>query len=174
MPLFKSFSAMVVFIAAVGGSVLAHAHEHQLGDLTIVHPWSRATAPSQKAGGVFLKIINSSNQPDRLIAIESEMADVASLHAMIRDGDILKMRPVEGGIEVPANGEAILAPGGRHVMLIGLHERLVKETTFPLTLIFERAGRLEIVAVVESAGARRPAEADAGHHQHGTTVRTAK
>lgn len=172
MPLLKRLAAMAIFTVALSGAVEVHAHEHQLGDLTIVHAWSRATAPSQKAGGVFLKIINSGDQPDRLIAIESEMADVGSLHATISEGDILKMRPVEGGIEVPANGEAVLAPGGQHVMLIGLRKQLVEETTIPLTLIFERAGRFEIMAVVESAGARGPAGAD--HGQHGTAAGTAK
>ncbi len=169
---------MVILTVAVSGSVLAQAHEHKQGPLTVVHPWSRATAPSQKAGGVFLRIRNDSNQPDRLIGVESDMADAASLHTLIRDGDVMRMRPVQGGIEVPANGEVVLAPGGNHVMLIGLREQLIKESRIPLTLIFERAGRVEIVAVVEAAGSRGPSGAGAqpaattGHGQHGTPART--
>jgi copper(I)-binding protein len=172
MTLFRKFSA-IVFAAILAGSA-AQADDYVQGELTIVHPWSRATAPSQKAGGVFLKIQNAGDQPDRLIGIESEMADVASLHTMIRDGDVMKMRPVKDGILVPAKGEVELAPGGQHVMLIGLHERLVKETSFPLTLIFERAGRVEIVAFVEAAGARAPSKAAADHDQHGTAAGPAK
>lgn len=137
------------------GAVLAQ--EHQQGSLTVVHAWSRATAPSQKTGGVFLRIENAGGEPDRLIGVETEIADTASLHAMIRDGDVMKMRPLENGVEVPANGHVVLAPGGRHVMLIGLREQLIKASTVPLTLIFERAGRLEIEAVVEAAGSRGPA-----------------
>lgn len=137
------------------GAVLAQ--EHQQGSLTVVHAWSRATAPSQKTGGVFLRIENAGGEPDRLIGVETEIADTASLHAMIRDGDVMKMRPLESGVEVPANGHVVLAPGGRHVMLIGLREQLIKASTVPLTLIFERAGRLEIEAVVEAAGSRGPA-----------------
>ena len=83
---------MVILTVAASGSVLAQAHEHKQGPLTVVHPWSRATAPSQKAGGVFLRIRNDSNQPDRLIGVESDRADVASLHALIRDGDVMRMR----------------------------------------------------------------------------------
>ncbi len=171
---------MVILTVAASGSVLAQAHEHKQGPLTVVHPWSRATAPSQKAGGVFLRIRNDSNQPDRLIGVESDMADVASLHTLIRDGDVMRMRPVQGGIEVPANGEVVLAPGGKHVMLIGLRAQLIKESGIPLTLIFERAGRVEIVAVVEAAGSRGPSGAGAqpaattGHGQHGTPARTSK
>lgn len=172
MPLLKGLAAIGLAAMLAGGA--AQAHDHVQGELTIVHPWSRATAPSQKAGGVFLKIQNAGDQPDRLIAIETDRADVASLHVTIRDGDVLKMRPLKDGVEIPANGEVELAPGGQHVMLIGLRERLVKETTFPLTLIFERAGRFEVVAIVESAGARTPSEAVAGHDQHGVAVGPAK
>ncbi|MFT5181980.1 MAG: copper(I)-binding protein [Alphaproteobacteria bacterium] len=166
MPLMRGVAALVIFTMAAGTAIVAQAHDHSQGALTVVHPWSRATAPSQKAGGVFLKIINDGDQPDRLIGIESEMADQASLHAMIRDGDVMKMRPVEDGVEVPANGEVELAPGGKHVMLFGLREQLIKESTIPLTLIFERAGRFEIVAVVEAAGSRGPSVAGAKHGEH--------
>jgi copper(I)-binding protein len=149
---------MALLAVAASGTVLAQTPKHTQGALTVVQPWSRATAPSQKAGGVFLRIENAGDRPDRLIGVETEMADEASLHAMIRDGDVMKMRPAAGGIEVPANGHAVLAPGGRHVMLIGLREQLVKGVTIPLTLIFERAGRLEIEAAVEGAGSRGPAQ----------------
>lgn len=160
---------MAICAVAAGGAALAQTQ----GPLTVVQPWSRATAPSQKAGGVFLRIENASGQPDRLIGVESKVADTASLHAMTRDGDVMKMRPVEGGVAVPANGHVVLAPGGRHIMLIGLHNRLAKGSAFPLTLIFERAGRVEIEAVIEAAGSRGPAGAAAGaggqdHGQHGT------
>ena len=179
MPLLKIFAALAIIIVAVAGSIVAQAHKQILGDLTVVHSWSRATAPAQKAGGVFLQIQNAGSQPDRLIAIESDRADVASLHATIRDGDVVKMRPIEGGIEVPAHGVAVLAPGGKHVMLIGLREQLVEDTTFPLTLIFERAGRFEIIAIVESAGARGPTgaptpAADTDHNHHDMKEQPAK
>jgi len=174
MSFIRSLAVVAVLAVTTSGSVLAQAHEHKKGPLTVVHPWSRATAPSQKAGGVFLRIKNASDLPDRLIGVESNLSEVASLHVMIRDGDVMKMRPVEGGVDVPANGEVVLAPGGIHVMLIGLREQLIKETTISLTLIFERAGRLEIDAVVEAAGARGPAGTSAagegGHSQHGAAA----
>lgn len=170
----KGFAVIAIIVVAAGAAVGAQAHEHVQGSLTIVHPWSRATAPSQKAGGVYLKIQNAGGQPDRLIGIETDMADAASLHATTRDGDIVIMRPVEGGVEVPANGEVELAPGGQHVMLFGLHQQLIKEATIALTLIFERAGRFEIVAVVEAAGSRGGSGASAAHDQHGAAARSGK
>ncbi len=167
MSLVKSLAVAAIVVMAASGSVLAQAHEHKKGPLTVVEPWSRATAPSQKAGGVFLRIVNASDQPDRLVGVESGLSEISSLHTMIRDGDVMKMRPVEGGIEVPANGHVDLAPGGVHIMLIGLHERLIKDSTIALTLVFKRAGRIEIDAIVGAAGARGPTGGSA-HGQHGT------
>jgi copper(I)-binding protein len=173
MSLIRSLAVLAILAVTASAAVLAQAHEHKQGPLTVVHPWSRATAPSQKAGGVFLRIENASHLADRLIGVETEMADTASLHATIRDGDVMKMRPVSGGVDVPANGHVVLAPGGRHIMLIGLREQLVKDSTIPLTLIFERLGRFEIHAVVEAAGSRGPAGAGGqpaagagGHGEH--------
>lgn len=161
--------AIAAFILAMASAAaVSQTAEYTLESLSVLQPWTRATAPSQKAGGVFLRIDNSGDQPDRLIAVESDMADVTSLHATIRDGDVMKMRAVEGGVEVPANGHVDLMPGGTHVMLIGLRERLVKDTTIPLTLVFERAGRLQINAVVEAAGSRGPAGAASSGASHGT------
>ncbi len=167
MLLFRYLAVLAIIFVSAGDAALAQTSDRSIGPLTVVQPWSRATAPSQKAGGVFLRIENAGDQPDRLIAAESGLADVTSLHTMIREGDVMKMRPIEGGIEVPANGHAELAPGGKHVMLIGLRQQLVKDTTIPLTLIFERAGRLQIEAVVEAAGSRGPAPTPAGGADHG-------
>ena len=166
----KTLALMAILAGTASDVAWAQGH----GPLTVVQPWSRATAPSQKTGGVFLRIENTSDHPDLLIGVESEMADAASLHAMIRDGDVMKMRPVEGGIEVPANGHVVLAPGGRHVMLIGLHNHLSKGATVPLTLIFERAGKVEIEAVIESAGSRGPAGVRATGGAHGSHGMPAK
>jgi len=106
---------------------------------------------------VFLRIDNAGSEPDRLIGVETDRAEAAALHAMVRDGDVMRMRPVEGGIEIPANGHVLLAPGGRHIMLVGLRQRLVEHSKIALTLIFERAGRRDVEAVVQAAGAREPA-----------------
>ncbi len=157
MALIRRLALMAIFAAAASGAVLAQVPEHKQGPLTIVQPWSRATAPTQKTGGVFLRIENTGSRPDRLIGVESEIADTASLHAMIRHGDVMRMRPVVGGIDVPANGHVVLAPGGKHVMLIGLRGQLIKASAVPLTLVFERGGRVQIEAIVEAAGSRGPA-----------------
>lgn len=168
MTLLRYLTVLAVFAIGSSGAALAQSHgDHMAKEaLTVAQPWSRATAPSQQAGGVFLKIENSSDKADRLIGVESNAADIVELHTMIQEGDVMKMRPIKGGIEVPAKGHAELAPGGNHVMLIGLHGALVKGAKVPLTLIFEHAGRVEVEANIEGAGSRGPAGAS-GHGAHG-------
>ncbi len=169
MRLIKSLAVLALIILAAGDTALAQSHSHGHGakSITVVKPWSRATAPSQKAGGVFLTIENKSDKADRLVSAESDMADVVSLHTTIKDGDVMKMRPVEGGIVIPANGSVELKPGGNHVMLIGLRGQLVKDSTIPLTLVFEHAGRVDVSAVIGAAGAHGAAAGHGGHGQHG-------
>ncbi len=143
-----------VFLALLFLSAPAWAHEEKSEHLTISHPWSRATAPSQKVGAVFMTIATNENKPDRLVGAESSDAETVQIHGHSMVDNVMRMRPVDG-VPIPATGEAVLEPGGFHVMLIGLKTPLFEETVIPLTLVFENAGRVEIEVVVEAAGARR-------------------
>ena len=162
-------------------STAASAHEEKSEHLTISHPWSRATAPSQKVGAVFMTIKTNGNTADRLIGAASPDAETVQIHNHSMVDGVMRMRPVDG-VAIPAKGEAVLAPGGFHIMLIGLKAPLFEETVIPLTLEFEKAGKVEIEAVIEAAGARQASDAakpmstgghGAGHGSehgaHGTT-----
>jgi copper(I)-binding protein len=148
----------------------ALAHEEKSEHLTISHPWTRATAPTQKTGVVYMEISANASKPDRLIGAFSPDAEITQIHGMQQDGDILRMRTVEA-VEIPAEGKAELKPGGTHIMLIGLKAPLFEETVIPLTLTFERAGKVEIEAVVEAPAARAassPGQEKSGMHSgHG-------
>jgi copper(I)-binding protein len=79
---------------------------------------------------------------------------------MTMDGDVMRMRQVSA-IEVNPGEPTVLRPGGLHIMLIGLKAPMREKERFPLTLTFEKAGKVEVQIAVESAGAR-----DAGHDDH--------
>ena len=135
---------------------LAQAHDAQLGDLSITQPWSRA-AGANGTGAGFLTIRNAGSQADRLVSASSPAARTVELHTHIRDGEVMRMRPVAGGIVVPAGQTVTLQPGGLHVMLIGLTEALRQGGEVPLTLRFEKAGEAQVMLHVLGAGARGPA-----------------
>jgi len=131
--------------------VAALAHEFKVGDLEIEHPWSRATGQSRPAV-VYLKIRNHGPTADRLLGATTRIADHVMLHQNVIENGVAKMMPVEG-IEIPPGGEMVLAPKGYHLMIMGLKQPLAEGDTFPVTLIFEHAGKVEVTFVTAAAGA---------------------
>lgn len=121
----------------------------QTATIEVQHAWARASAG--KSGAVYLTIRNTGPAEDRLLAAATPAAGKAQLHTETEENGVMKMRPVKS-ITVKANGETILKPGGMHVMLIGLTQPLVAGTSFPLTLTFEQAGKIDVTVVVEKAG----------------------
>jgi copper(I)-binding protein len=89
--------------------------------ITIGEPWARASIGDAGNTAAYMKLENGGDAPDRLLSAKSEVAERASLHESRAEGDVMKMGPVEGGIEVPAHGTAELKPLGLHVMLMGLN-----------------------------------------------------
>ncbi|NTU82630.1 MAG: copper chaperone PCu(A)C [Chloroflexales bacterium] len=150
-----------------------------LGALTINDPWVRPATPmarvatpmpeatpmagatEESMGGMdmgattntggYLTITNSGSEPDFLVSasVSPELVEAVELHTMIDEGGVMKMRPVEK-IEVPANGEAVLKPGGFHVMFIGVKKELKDGDVVKLSLTFEKAGTVEVDAVVRT------------------------
>jgi hypothetical protein len=97
----------------------------------------------------YMVIKNSGGVADRLIRAESDAAQAVELHiSEVVDG-VMKMHPVDG-IDVPANGQAVLEPGGLHIMLIGLKEDLAAGDTVTLTLVFEKTGEMTVTAEVRA------------------------
>lgn len=96
----------------------------------------------------YMVIRNTGSEPDKLIAASTDVAKTVELHTVIEEGGMMRMRQVEGGIDVPANGEVVLKPGGFHVMLIGLTRDLNAGDKVELTLTFEKAGQIPVTAEV--------------------------
>ena len=148
----KKFLAALLLIAL---SAPASAHQVKVGDLLIVHPWSRATPGQAPNGAVFMKIENRGQAEDKLLSASSHVAAMVGIHEHVMEGDVAKMRPVDS-IALPAQSTTELKPGGYHIMLMGLKEPLVEYGSFHLTLTFEKAGSIEVEVQVEEAGAAEP------------------
>lgn len=132
----------------------------QDGPIRVEQPWTRAAGQGAQGVG-YMTIRNAGAQPDRLLGAESPAAQRVELHTHIRDGEVMRMRPV-ADIPVPAGGAATLQPGGLHLMLMGLNRPLAVGESVPVTLRFERAGSVTVNLAVQAAGAR-----GAGGHGHG-------
>jgi periplasmic copper chaperone A len=144
----------------------AIAHEYKLGDLTIVHPFARATPAGAKVGGAYFTIENRGTAPERLVSVTSEASPVSELHEMAMANGVMTMRPRADGIAIPAGSKVELKPGGLHVMLIGLVTPLVKGEKVKARLVFEKAGPVDVVFNVEAIGAGSAGSHDSGAHAH--------
>ena len=114
--------------------------------------FARATPKGAKAGAVYMTISNHGTSADRLLAATTPVAGRAELHETITEGGVSKMRPVDG-IEVAPAGQAILKPGGLHLMLLDLQGPLKQGGSFPLTLVFAKAGSVTVTVTIEKQGA---------------------
>lgn len=130
--------------------------------LNVSSAWSRELPPTAPVGAVFMTIDNPSQHADRLISADSSIADVTELHAHIHEGDVMRMVKVDA-IDVPANGQLSLEPGGYHIMLIDLKKPLVAGQQLPLTLQFEHAGAMDVSVDIKTSDAGTSAEHN-GHN----------
>lgn len=151
-------SAFFTTVAALAFTAAAHAQ------VSVGEPWVRATVPAQQATGAFMRL--QSAQDTRLVAAQSPVAGVVEIHEMHMDGSVMKMRPVQGGIALPAGQAVELKPGGYHIMFMALKEQIKPDDTVPMTLVFEsqdgQRQSVEVQAPVRALG--KPA---AGHGHGG-------
>ena len=119
--------------------------------------WVRSAVQGQSGTGAFMKITSKTGA--RLVSVTTPVAGIAEIHEMKMDGDVMKMRELSGGLELPAGKTVELKPGGYHVMLMDLKAVLPKDSTVPMTLVFKDAkgvqSKLELkvpVALVPPGG----------------------
>jgi copper(I)-binding protein len=142
--------------------VAAHAYAQgaaSTAPVAVENAWARATATAAKTGAVYLTIVDH-GAPDRLIAAATPLAATAQIHQTTMQNNVMRMRPVDG-VDITAQGPVTFAPGGYHIMLLGLKHKLAKGQSFPLSLTFQHAGTIEVAVAVEAVGAGGPVQ-DAG------------
>lgn len=143
----------------------ASAHDYKLGDLKIDHPWSRATPGGAKVAGGYMKITNSGKESDRLIGGTLVSAGIVEIHEMAMEGNTMRMRALAQGLEIKPGQTVELKPGGFHVMFLDLKSPLKEGEKVKGTLVFQRAGTIEVEFKVEGRGAS--GGHDHGGHNHG-------
>lgn len=140
----------------------AKAHEFKVGQIEIDHPYSRAMLPVAKVGGGYLKITNN-GPDDRLVSVASERAGSVELHEMKMNGAIMQMRELENGIAVPANATVELKPGGYHMMFMNVPQPFKEGEMVKATLVFEKAGSVEVEFAVGPVAGNKGHDAHAEH-----------
>lgn len=145
------------FVTIAAASAGGHDHGGaaadtvKAGDLTLSGGWLRAMLPGQPAGGGYITIANGGAAADRLVAVSTPAAGKSEIHSMEMKDNVMVMRPVDGGVEIPAGQTVELKPGGLHLMFMQVTEPFKEGQSLPVTLEFEKAGKVELTLPVKSA-----------------------
>ena len=139
----------------------AAAPAYRVGALVVEAPWSRATPGGAKVAGGYMRITNAGTETDRLVGGSLPAAARFAVHEMSMQGEVMRMRPLETGLEIKPGATVELKPGGYHIMFMDLTEPLKEGQTLKGTLLFERAGAVTVEYAVRGIAARGEAE-----HRH--------
>ncbi|KKB08365.1 hypothetical protein VE26_15535 [Devosia chinhatensis] len=115
-----------------------------IGAIEISGAFTRATLPNAPVAGGFMTITNTGTEDDRLVGVETGIAKEGQIHEMAMEGDVMKMRQLTDGLLIPAGESVSLAPGGYHLMFMGLNAAIAEGDAVPVTLIFEKAGTITL------------------------------
>lgn len=163
----KSLVLAVATALLAGAPAIAadHVHGHKMNitspmtdtmhgeGIMIESPWARASVGQN--GAAYFTVANRGKTDVKLVGVSADVARHAGLHTHRMDGEIMRMRPLEN-LVVPAGTSVTLKPGGHHVMLMGLTHKLKEGEVFPLTVIFEKAGKMQVNVKIGKIGAAGP------------------
>ena len=160
-------SRILALAAALFLSLPAAAHEVIAGDLQIIHPHIPQPAASAKAAGGFMAIVNHGTEPDRLLGVESAIAMKSDVHESRVDANGVGTMQHVDFIDIPPGGTVNLEHGDYHIMFMGLAGPLTEGELHKATLIFERAGRVEVEFQIDPPAGQGAADHSAKGHGAG-------
>jgi len=142
------------------------AADVKVGDIMIVDAYIRAMPASAKVTSGYLEIHNHGHESDQLLAVQSSSAARIEIHEMRMEGDVMRMRPLPEGLELPAGETIALRPGGYHLMIFDPMISLVKGENFPMELHFGKAGTVSINFAIRDLDDKRDDDNHHTHHHH--------
>ena len=158
-------TALLLLSLLMSASLTASAADN--GGLTVEQARARATVGKMPNSAAFLQIENKGNADDELLSASSPAAERVEIHSMSMEGDVMKMRAVDG-VAIKAGDKVEMKPGqGYHLMMMGLKKPLKAGEKFPLTLNFRKAGKMKVsVDVVDMGMPGKPAGGSDLHEHH--------
>ena len=148
------------FAALAAGQV--RAADYHVGSLQITQTWARATPRGADSGAAYMTVTNTGNRAERLNCVSSDAAAKCQIHEMSMDNGVMKMRPVEGGLEIKPGEAVTLKPGGYHLMLTGLKAPLQQGKTVAATTKVDNGGTAQVEFPIAAIGALAPGAAAGG------------
>lgn len=149
----------MALVGCLAGSPV-RAEDVKAGDLVISQGWSRATPNGAKVGTGYFTIENKGTAADKLVGVTGDVSPKIEVHEMSMNNGVMKMRPVDGGLTIDPGKTVKLAPSGYHLMIMDLKSPLKQGDKLPLTLQFEKAGKVAVTLDVQGVGAQGPGAGD--------------
>jgi hypothetical protein len=140
----------------------AAAGDYDVGSIHVSQPWSRATPKGAATGAGYMTITNKGAAPERVSCVSDDASAQCQIHSMTMEGGVMKMRPVEGGLEIKPGESVTLKPGGYHMMFLDLKHPLEQGKTVKATLKFDHAGTIAVEYPVLAIGAPAPGASAGG------------
>ncbi len=154
MKLLRSVALAVAFLSASP----ALAQDYTIGKIKISQVWTRVTPPASKVAGGFMTITNTGTEADTLIGGTALISNHFEVHEMAMQDGVMKMRELKPGLVIKPGETVTLRPGSFHVMFMDLKEPLALGKPFKGTLVFQKAGTIEVEYKVEPFGTRAPGD----------------
>jgi|SRR5450631_82437 copper(I)-binding protein len=151
----RYFFAFLFFAGALQSQPV-RSEEVKVGDLLVSQPWSRAAPRGAELASGYLTIENKGATPDRFIGGSTEIAEKLQIQQSGMVGGALTLNPVAGGLTISPGDKVVLAPHGYHLTLSNLKSRMKKGTKVPITLEFEKAGKVTVPFEVLGAASTGP------------------
>jgi periplasmic copper chaperone A len=163
----KTFGILITGLVAVSAlSGAASAADYKVGAIEIDSPWSRAIPKGAKVAVGYMTIKNTGTEPDRLVSGATPVAGGFMVHEMTMDKGVMKMRPLASGLEIKPGETVELKPGSFHIMMTDLKQPIQRGKPFKASLMFEKAGEVDVDFAVVAVGATPAAAPDHGAHHH--------
>lgn len=156
------FAGVTAFFVAQLTAGITFAADYDLGSIHIAQPWARATPKGATTGAGYMTITNKGAMPDRVSCVSSDASAQCQIHSMVMEGGAMKMRPVEGGLEIKPGETVTLKPASFHVMFVDLKHPLEQGKAIKATLKFDKAGTIDIEYPIAGIGAPAPDAAAGG------------
>lgn len=154
----RRLASLVPFLLVViwSTSVLSQATDatYTVGNLKIVHPWTRVVPDGSKVAAGYMSITNTGSEPDRLTGGSFLISGNLEVHEMKMEGGTMKMRALHDGLEIPPGKSVLLRPGSYHLMFLDLKQAMKAGERIKGTLTFAKAGTVEVEYLIERLGAQ--------------------
>ena len=161
----KSRHLAAALLVLAGATLLAGptaAADFKIGSLDVTQPWARATPKGASTGAAYMTVTNTGSKAARLSCVSTIAAATCQIHEMAMSNGVMRMRPVEGGLEVKPGQTVTLKPGGYHMMLEGLRAPLKAGETVEATLTSSDGASAKVEFPIAAIGAPAPGAAAVG------------